>query len=79
MAQIFAKCSVSCRGLTTASSLFIKAFSGYRGQSRGMTILSDFNHPREALPPRNDDSGSHATTLTASRNDNSDIHVIISE
>ncbi|WP_342270341.1 hypothetical protein [Rickettsia endosymbiont of Orchestes rusci] len=31
MARIFAKRSVSSSCLTTASSLFIKAFSGYRG------------------------------------------------
>ncbi|WP_341794091.1 MULTISPECIES: hypothetical protein [unclassified Rickettsia] len=37
MARIFAKRSVLSSCLTTASSLFIKAFSGYRGRGLGMT------------------------------------------
>ncbi|WP_341790682.1 palindromic element RPE4 domain-containing protein [Rickettsia endosymbiont of Polydrusus tereticollis] len=38
--RIFAKRSVSCRDLITASSLFIKAFSGFCGRSHGMTEFS---------------------------------------
>ncbi|WP_341793838.1 MULTISPECIES: hypothetical protein [unclassified Rickettsia] len=41
MARIFAKRSVSSSCLTTASSLFIKAFSGYRGGA-GMTSFKRF-------------------------------------